>query len=114
MKPALRSDGMMATHFAPDMMLSGMALSGASMICFSTTLDVCRRSMSFSRRSDATTTAASDTTNATAARLLLITQLRGRKCSPMGLILERLMSPAAGKSDVGGYSLDTEEEEQGS
>jgi len=24
------------------------------------------------------------------------------------------MSPAAGKSDVGGYSLDTEEEEQGS
>src|SRR5215469_3179467 len=52
MKLTFSIDGTMAMHFAPDMMLSGMRLSGASIIWLRIVFALWMRSMSASRADD--------------------------------------------------------------
>src|SRR5580704_11577062 len=81
MKLAFRLEGMIAMHFAPDMIPSGMARSGADMIWVSTVLAVCTRSICAPRFWDQVQVVIEQINNA-AARIFFMARLRSKQCGP--------------------------------
>src|SRR5450755_2981374 len=68
-------DGTMAMHFAPDMMLSGMPRSGASMIWLRMVVALCTRSTSALRAADWAHMAV-ETRTSRATEIFFITRLQ--------------------------------------
>src|SRR5581483_10517591 len=111
MKLALREEGITAMHLAPDMMLSGIARSGADMIWLSTVPAVWMRSKSASRRSDARARLAKHNVTAKTVMVFFIARLQVEKRGAPALtgkfILEPLMKQEEERKRVAGYSLVT-------
>src|SRR5271169_3203604 len=94
---------MIAMHFAPDMIPSGMARSGADMIWLRMVLEVCTRSRAAPRRSDAAAQRTIEIRTSTANAILLIAQLRSHRAFGLrwqtGVILRRLRTSLAARNE---------------